>query len=326
MNTRLRMNEWGHIKRNERSKNRVRTDTKRNERSSRSLGPRRINIGGRHEGLPGGTLIEPQSLSYAEQFSRKCDKCQRHAPLIRQPAEELNPVVGPWPFARWGMDIVRPLPTAVEGAIMTDNGTQFDNRKFRSYCEEKRIIQQFSSRSYPQGKRQAEKTNRTIFDCLKRRLEQRKGEWSKELPNVLWAYRTTKRKPTDQSPFSLAYGTKAVILTEIGLPTFRMFVVESNDNEQQLAHNIDMLEEQREAAALRLANYQNQATNYFNKRVRHRKFKIGGVASEVGPAQVENSAGELKPENPTTGPVLAIDDATSALGTMVPTDPEWVGP
>ncbi|CAL9024426.1 unnamed protein product, partial [Prunus brigantina] len=57
----------------------------------------------------------PYMACDAEQFSRKCDKCQRHAPLIRQPAEELNPVVGPWPFARWGMDVVGPLPTAVGG-------------------------------------------------------------------------------------------------------------------------------------------------------------------------------------------------------------------
>ncbi|BFG17096.1 hypothetical protein CerSpe_033700 [Prunus speciosa] len=261
----------------------------------------------------------PYMARDAEQFSRKCDKCQRHAPLIRQPTEELNPVVGPWPFARRGMDIVGPLPTAVGGkkfvilatdyftkwveaeayktvtqtyvvrfvwrniicrfgiprAIVTDNGTQFDNRKFRSYCEEKGIIQQFSSRSYPQGNGQAEKTNHTIFDCLKRRLEQRKGKWSEELPNVLWAYRTTKWKPTGESPFSLAYGTEAVIPTEIGLPTVRTLVVESNDNEQKLAHNLDLLEEQRETAALRLANYQNQAANYFNKRVRQRKFKVG---------------------------------------------------
>ncbi|KAL6285544.1 hypothetical protein ACE6H2_009934 [Prunus campanulata] len=42
-----------------------------------------------------------------------------------------------------------------------------------------------------------------------------------------------------------------------------------------LAHSLDMLEEQREAAALRLANYQNQAANYFNKRVRQRRFKVG---------------------------------------------------
>ncbi|CAL2271068.1 unnamed protein product [Prunus armeniaca] len=59
----------------------------------------------------------------------------------------------------------------------------------------------------------------------------------------LIAYRTTKQKPTGESPFSLAYGTEAVIPTEIGLPTVRTLVVESNDNEQQLAHNLDMLEE-----------------------------------------------------------------------------------
>ncbi|KAI5349295.1 hypothetical protein L3X38_002182 [Prunus dulcis] len=86
-------------------------------------------------------------------------------------------------------------------------------------------------------------------------LEQRKGKWSEELPNVLWAYRTSKRKPTGESPFSLAYGTEAVILIEIGLPTVRTLVVESNDNEQQLAHSLDLLEEHREAAALQLTNY-----------------------------------------------------------------------
>ncbi|CAL9001702.1 unnamed protein product, partial [Prunus brigantina] len=155
----------------------------------------------------------------AEQFVRKCDKCQKHAPMIRRPAKELSLIVGPWPFARWGMYIVGPLPTMPGGkkyvllatdyftkwveaeayeivahtnvikfvwrniicrfgiprAIISDNGTQFNNRKFRKYCMEKGIIQQFSSRSYPQGNGQAEKTNRTILDCLRKKLEQRKG-------------------------------------------------------------------------------------------------------------------------------------------------------
>ncbi|KAI5318320.1 hypothetical protein L3X38_038028 [Prunus dulcis] len=43
----------------------------------------------------------------AEQFSRKYDKCQRHTPF--------NSAIGPWPFVRWGMDIVGPVPTAVGG-------------------------------------------------------------------------------------------------------------------------------------------------------------------------------------------------------------------
>ncbi|KAI5317351.1 hypothetical protein L3X38_037058 [Prunus dulcis] len=38
------------------------------------------------------------------------------------------------------------------------------------------------------------------------------------------------------------------------------------------------------------------------------------MVSEVGPAQVENPVGEVKPVNPRTVPVLAIDDATLALG------------
>ncbi|KAM2403239.1 hypothetical protein ACFX1X_031022 [Malus domestica] len=137
------------------------------------------------------------------------------------------------------------------------------------------ITLQFSSKSYPQGNGQAEKMNRTIFYCLKKKLEQRKGKWHEELPNVLKAYRTTKRKPTGESPFSLAYGTEAVIPTEVGLPTVRTLVVENGENNQQLAHNLDLVDEQREIAALRLANYQNQVAAYFNKRVKSKRFRVG---------------------------------------------------
>ena len=48
----------------------------------------------------------------AEIYVRKCDKFQKHAPIPHMPAETLNSVTSPWPFAQWGMDIVGPLPTA----------------------------------------------------------------------------------------------------------------------------------------------------------------------------------------------------------------------
>ena len=48
----------------------------------------------------------------AEIHARKCDKCQKYAPIQHMPAEILNSVTSPWPFAQWGMDIVGPLPTA----------------------------------------------------------------------------------------------------------------------------------------------------------------------------------------------------------------------
>ena len=48
----------------------------------------------------------------AEAYVKKCEKCQRFAPLIHQPAADLHPVSSPWPFAQWGMDLVGQLPQA----------------------------------------------------------------------------------------------------------------------------------------------------------------------------------------------------------------------
>ena len=56
---------------------------------------------------------------------------------------------------------------------------------------------------------------------IKTRLEGAKGLWPEELPNILWAYKTTTRTPTGETPFRLAYGIEAVIPVEIGLTTWR---------------------------------------------------------------------------------------------------------
>ena len=53
----------------------------------------------------------PTMRQDAEIYVRKCDKCQKHAPIPHVPAEILNSVTSPWPFAQWGMDIMGPLPT-----------------------------------------------------------------------------------------------------------------------------------------------------------------------------------------------------------------------
>ena len=63
-----------------------------------------------------------------------------------------------------------------------------------------------------------------------------------ELPGVLWAYRTTTRKPTDVSPFALTYGVEAVIPTEIGLPTVRTATPEPA-NEESMIRELDTSDE-----------------------------------------------------------------------------------
>ena len=95
-----------------------------------------------------------------------------------------------------------------------------------------------------------------------------------ELPGVLWAYRTTARKPTCISPFALTYGMEAIIPTEIGLPTIRTTTPKS-ENARLVVRELDTSDELREAAAIRVASYQRRLANSYNKRVRPRVFQPG---------------------------------------------------
>uniref|UniRef100_A0A2N9EA67 Integrase catalytic domain-containing protein n=1 Tax=Fagus sylvatica TaxID=28930 RepID=A0A2N9EA67_FAGSY len=104
--------------------------------------------------------------------------------------------------------------------LISDNGTQFNSGPFREFCSEFGIRNYFSSPAYPQGNGQAESSNKTILNGIKKRLEKAKGQWVEELPNVLWTFRTTPRNSTGETPFSLTYGVEVVIPFEIGLPPY----------------------------------------------------------------------------------------------------------
>ena len=61
-----------------------------------------------------------------------------------------------------------------------------------------------------------------MLKIIKTWLEGAKGIWPEELRSVLWAYRTTARTPTGETPFWLTYRNEAVIPAEIGLTSYRV--------------------------------------------------------------------------------------------------------
>ena len=79
-----------------------------------------------HEGIcgyhPGGRTLAHRAHTQGYYWSTmksdavgylcKCDRCQRQAPILRSPAQDLMSISSPWPFAQWGIDIVGPLSTA----------------------------------------------------------------------------------------------------------------------------------------------------------------------------------------------------------------------
>ncbi|XP_048599893.1 uncharacterized protein LOC125580006 [Brassica napus] len=160
----------------------------------------------------------PTMNADCESYVKKCDKCQRHASTIHSPMELLHTLTAPYPFMRWGMDIIGPMPSSrqkrfilvltdyftkwVEAEayaiitdkevqkfvwkniicrhglpyeIVTNNGSQFISHNFKEFGDRWRIRLNMSTPRNPQSNGQAESTNKTIIDGLKKRLDLKKG-------------------------------------------------------------------------------------------------------------------------------------------------------
>ncbi|KAI5347927.1 hypothetical protein L3X38_000814 [Prunus dulcis] len=131
-------------------------------------------------------------------------------------------------------------------SLVTGNGSQFNGKQITAFFAKYKIKQHLSTPRYPQGNGQAEASNKVILDCLKKRLEGAEGKWVDELPGVLWAYRTTKRRSTGETPFSLAFGTEAIIPPHITVPSISLEVGSVDQNSEQMRLNLDLLEGERE--------------------------------------------------------------------------------
>ena len=113
-------------------------------------------------------------------------------------------------------------------------------------------------------------TNRTLLKIIKARLDDARGTWLEELSNVLWAYRTTTRTLTGETPFRLTYGTEVVIPVEVGITNIRQEVFHEDNNDDQLRVNLDYLDEVRDEASHMMSKYQQKMAEYYNKIVKLR--------------------------------------------------------
>ena len=175
---------------------------------------------------------------------------------------------------------------------MFDNGKQFNNPKFRDFCAEVRINNYYLAPAHPQFNGQAKVTIRTLKAALKTKLEDLKGKWVEYLPKVLWAYRTMCKSATQETPFALAFGTKAVDLVEVGLKSPRIELTNIKHNKEALRLNLDLLEEKLK----RMEDCPRKTMRYYDQRVKPRSYKPGDlVLKKLLPERKEPSHGKLGP-------------------------------
>ena len=98
--------------------------------------------------------------------------------------------------------------------MMTDQGTHFLNRTIEALTEEFQIQHHKSTPYHPQANGMVEAFNKI---CNSQR-----NDWDLRFNAVLWAYRTTCKKLTGHTPFSLVYGQEAVMPMEYIIPSLRV--------------------------------------------------------------------------------------------------------
>lgn len=98
-----------------------------------------------------------------------------------------------------------------------------------------------------------------------------------------------------EMPFSLAFGTEAVMLVEIGMTTHRTTSFDPEKSKEDLRNNLDLLKEKRNEAALRVAVYKQKMTKYYNSQVKVRRFVVGDlVLKKVTLAMQDPTEGKLR--------------------------------
>ncbi|GJT85824.1 reverse transcriptase domain-containing protein [Tanacetum coccineum] len=100
--------------------------------------------------------------------------------------------LGPW------------LRFCLPGEIVLDNGKQFRDNPFKDWCEKLCIRQCFASVKHPQANGLVERANRSLGEGIN-------GHTA-----------TMIKSSNGETPFSLTYGTEAVIPAEIGMPNTRI--------------------------------------------------------------------------------------------------------
>ncbi|KAF7839291.1 reverse transcriptase [Senna tora] len=157
--------------------------------------------------------------------------------------------------------------------ILSNNGTPFINKVVSDLLAQFNIMHDKSSPYYPKGNGQAEATNKSLLRILSRMVQDAPRDWSEYLPLAVWAYRTSKRGPTQATPFALVYGAEAVLSVEITEPSARMALEDKVEHSRDA--DLEALDERRDKACQNHQMYQQKMIQAYDKLVRPRMFKEG---------------------------------------------------
>ncbi|XP_071708299.1 uncharacterized protein [Rutidosis leptorrhynchoides] len=125
---------------------------------------------------------------------------------------------------------------------------------------------------------------------------------------MLWAHRTIPKGATNETPFSLVYGSEAVIPAEINIPTIRIASFDESSNSVELCENINLVEERREMAAIKEEINKQTIASYYNKRVQPLSFQLDDLVRRKNEASRAEDTDKLGPKWEGPYKVIGVSD------------------
>ena len=79
-------------------------------------------------------------------------------------------------------------------------------------------------------------------------------------------------------------------------PSARVLLADTTNNDMELRLNLDLLEERKELAAIKEANYKTQLARYYNSRIKYCTYTIGDFVFRSNDASNAEPHGKLAPK------------------------------
>jgi transposase InsO family protein len=194
----------------------------------------------------------------------------------------------------------------VLNSIITDNDSQFTDRKFLEFCDKHHICVDWAAAAHPQTNGQVERANDMILQGLKPRIFDRLNKSSRkclqEPPSVVWSLRFTSSRATGFTPFFLVYGAEVVLPKDLEYGSPKVKGYDENANQRAREDSLDQLDEARNVALMHLARYQQVLRRYQAQKVRHQDFNEGNLILRL--RQDNRDRHKLSP--PWEGPYIVV--------------------
>ncbi|GJT13295.1 hypothetical protein Tco_0860337 [Tanacetum coccineum] len=180
--------------------------------------------------LQANYIIREDTKEVVDRF----DSCQIHAPVPRLPKTRLTSIMSSLPFYQWGLDILGPLsegPDKLKFIIVRPPKSNSDGQQD---SVGKRPIQELVCKMENQADEHG--------SGAPVRLGRERVGWVDEFPNILWVHWTMLKTSNGETPFSLTYGSEAVISVEIVMPTYQTIQFNETQNEEEMKLNLDLIQ------------------------------------------------------------------------------------